>query len=270
MPQAVFLITGAAGNIGRKLTAHFRSNALVQLDTIPQPEGSGIETADLSKWGNWADRFGGVDCVIHLAGDSRVHADWESVAKHNIDATLNVFEAASRHDVKRVIIASSTWVMEGYSRSPAKITEDMRPAPVNAYGASKLVGERIGLSFSQTRGLSVICFRIGACFPDPKNHPGLHLGGSLWAQQKWLSNGDLCRAFELAVEAPDAIRFEVFNLVSRNRGMSWDMAKAERLLGFCPNDASEPVLPGLHERLAHRLRKMLGLAKRDIGPRVAR
>ena len=272
MPAPVLLITGAAGNLGRKLATHFQSEdcTLVLLDAVAQPAGRGVEIADLSRWDDWSECFRGVDCVIHLAGDAKVHADWESVARNNIDATLNVFEAASRHGVKRVVFASSVWVMEGYGKSPAMITEDLAPLPVNAYGASKLAGERIGRSFSQTGGLSVICFRIGACFPDPDNRPGLHLGGSFWAQRKWLSNGDLCRAFELAINAPRSVRFEVFNLISQNQGMRWDMTKAERVLGFRPEDVSVPVAPGPWQRFARRLKKMFGLRKMDLGPRIAR
>lgn len=272
MPQAVLLITGAAGNLGRKLATHFQAKnyALRLLDIAAPAADSAIETADISQWGDWADRFMGVYCVIHLAADARVHADWQSAARHNIDATLNVFEAASRHGVRRVIFASSTWVMEGYSKSPATITEDLAPLPVNAYGASKLACERIGRFFGETRGSSAICFRIGACLPAPQNRPGLHLGVTPWAQQKWLSDRDLCGAFERAVEAPETLRFEVFNLVSSNQGMRWDMSKAERLLGFHPQDSTVPVTPGLPQRFARRIKKILGLSRRDVGPRIAR
>jgi NAD+ dependent glucose-6-phosphate dehydrogenase len=263
------LITGAAGNLGGKLAAHFRAKdyTLVLLDRIAQPPDSDIETADLSRWGDWKEHFKGIDCVIHLAADGRIDADWESVARHNIDATLNVFEAAAHHGVKRVVFASSTWVMEGYRKSGMAIGEDLRPRPVNAYGASKLAGERIARSFSETRGISVICFRIGACLAD--NRPGLRVSPALWEQQKWLSNHDLCRAFELAVEAPRPIAFEVFNLMSRNEGMRWDMGKAQRLLGFRAEDASVPVLPPLKKRLSRKLRELLGLRRVDYGPRVA-
>ena len=259
MPPAVLLITGAAGNFGRKLTAHFRSKGyrLVLLDIVTQPAESGIEVADLSSWGGWADRFDGVDCVIHLAADRRVEADWGSVTPDNIDATLNVFEAASRHGVKRVVFASSIWVMKGYGESPSTIAEDLPPMPVNAYGASKLAGERIGRFFSEARGLSAICFRPGACLPGPDNRPGRRLGDISWEQRIWLSDRDLCRAFELAVEAPDTIRFEIFNLVSDNRGMRWDMSKAERLLGFSAQDTSVSVPPPLRRRIARWLRKVL-------------
>lgn len=268
MPAAVLLITGAAGNIGRKLTAHFRSKGyrLVLLDIVAQPAESGIEIADLSRTGSWADRFDGVDCVIHLAADRRVEADWGSVIPHNIDATLNVFEAASCHGVKRVVFASSLWVMKGYGGSSSILAEDLAPMPVNAYGASKLAGERIGRFFSETRGLSAICFRPGSCLPGPDIRPGLHLGDVSWDQRIWLSDRDLCRAFELAVEAPDTIRFEIFNLVSDNQGMRWDMSKAERLLGFSAEDKSVPVPPRRRRRIARWLQKLLVLRRpsRDL------
>lgn len=264
----IVLITGAGGNLGRKLAAHFRAKnfALVLLDKIAQPPDSDIDTADLSRWGDWTERFKGVDCVIHLAADGRIEADWESALRHNIDATLNVFEAAARHGVKRVVFASSTWVMEGYRKSGVVMVEDLPPRPVNAYGASKLAGERIARLFSETRGVSAICFRIGACLAD--NRPGLRVSPALWEQRKWLSDRDFCRAFGLAVEARPSISFEIFNLMSRNEGMRWDMGKAERLLGFRAEDASVPALPSLKKRVTRRLKTLLGLRRSHYGPRV--
>lgn len=254
--SSAILITGAAGNLGRKLTAHLRGqgSAPVLLDVAAQPPDPAIETADLSRWSDWADRFRGIDCVIHLAGESRPEAGWPSVSRHNIDATLNVFQAAARHGVRRIVFASTTWVMEGHSASTGIITEDMPPLPVNAYGASKLAGERIGSHFAETTALSVICLRLGACSSRPGNLPGRHLGASLWGQQKWLSDRDLCHGFGRAVAADGDLRFEIVNLVSANRGMRWDMGKAERLLGFRAVDESVPVGPRLGARIARLLK----------------
>lgn len=242
--QAI-LITGAAGRIGRRLTAHFRSkgNPVVLLDKAASSADSEIELADLSEWGSWTERFHGVDQVLHLAADAAPDAGWPSVARDNIDVTLNVFEAAARAGARRVVFASTGFVVEGHGGSGIRIDEYVAPAPVNAYGGSKLACERIARYFSASRGLSVICYRIGAFgghMPDPvSRRPEM----PLWEQWRWLSDRDLCNAFERAVEAPDGIRFEIFNLVSNNEGMPWDMSKAERLLGFRADDARVPVPP---------------------------
>lgn len=261
MAKPVILITGAAGGVGRRLTAHLRSKgyALRLLDVAAPSADPDIEHADLSQWQSWTERFRDVDCVIHLAADAATDAGWPSVARNNIDLTLNVFEAAAQGGVGRVIFASSAWVVEGHSGSAMPIDEDVPPAPVNAYGASKLAGERIGRFFSVARGLSVICFRIGACAIERQDPLPARADRTLWEQGKWLSDRDLCNAFERAVEAPDAIRFEIFNLVSDNDGMPWDMRKAERLLGFRAEDASTPVPPrekALGKRIGRRLRAL--------------
>ena len=85
---------------------------------------------------------------------------------------LNVYEAAVRHGVRRLVFASSNWTMAGHRFAEGPLTTDREPYPINAYGVSKLVGERLGRSYSDRRGLSVICFRIGYCQHIPGNPPG--------------------------------------------------------------------------------------------------
>jgi NAD+ dependent glucose-6-phosphate dehydrogenase len=259
MAKRTVLITGAAGSIGRRLTAHFRAQdcELRLLDRNAPADDKAVEPVDLAEWGTWAERFKGVDCVIHLAADAFVDADWGSVARNNIDATLNAFEASARGGAGRVIYASSGFVVEGHRDSDIPIDEEIAPAPINPYGASKLSGERIGRCFAMSRDLSVICFRIGACGGNDENLSCRQLGDTLWQQQKWLSDRDLCHAFGRGVHAPDSIRFEIFNLVSNNRGMRWDMGKAERLLGFRAADGGIPHVPSARQRLKRQLKARL-------------
>lgn len=259
MAKRIVLITGAAGSVGRKLTAHFRAQGceLLLLDRYALPGDEAVQPVDLAEWGAWADRFKGVDCVIHLAADADANADWLSVARNNIDATLNVFEAAAGGGARRVIFASSGFVVEGHRDTDMILDEEVAPAPINPYGASKLAGERTGRSFSASRNLSVICFRIGACGSDGENLSCRQLGDTFWQQRKWLSDRDLCGAFDRAVHAPDSIRFEIFNLVSSNRGMRWDMKKAERLLGFRAADEGVPRVTSARQRMKRRLKAWL-------------
>lgn len=261
--KPVILITGAAGKIGRRLTTHFlaKGNPLVLLDKTVPPGNPDIELADLSEWGSWSVRFRGVDHVLHLAAEAAPDAGWPSVARDNIDVTLNVFEAAARGGVQRVVLASTKFVVEGHNGTGMRLDEYVAPAPINAYGGSKLACERIAQFFSVSRGLSVICYRIGAIgvgLPDPVSRkPEI----PLWEQWRWLSDRDLCNAFERAVEAPDGIRFEIFNLVSKNEGMPWDMSKAERLLGFHAEDGRVPIAPRVMSPGRRFGRKLKGLLR---------
>lgn len=131
------LITGAGGNIGRKLWRHFeaRGDEVHGLDRDNSSDPA-IQLADLSQWDElWVARFQDVDCVFHLAGNPRPTASWASIQALNIDLTLNVYEAAARQGARRLVFASSNWVLAGHrfadgphSRPSASPTRSTRTA----------------------------------------------------------------------------------------------------------------------------------------------
>lgn len=238
----IILITGAAGNLGRKLSKHLQSLGwtlkLLDRDT---DRDAFIEAADLAEWNDeWALKFHGVDAVIHLAGNPSPRSTWASNQRLNIDLTQNVYEAASRAGVRRFVFASSNWVMAGYRDADGMITTEMDPEPVNAYGASKLFGERLGRSYSERWGMSVVCLRIGFC-QRGENNPGSHMEMGLWGQAMWLSDRDFCHGVERAVLAKD-IDFLIVNLMSENPGMRWDISKTKACLNYNPKDGAVPIL----------------------------
>jgi NAD+ dependent glucose-6-phosphate dehydrogenase len=253
------LITGAGGNIGTKLRTHFSGLGwtlrLVDIDARGDPA---IQAADLAEWDDtWVAQFAGVDTVIHLAGNPSPRASWASAQRLNIDLTANVYEAAAAQGVRRVVFASSNWVMAGHRPSQGVLTTDMEPYPINPYGVSKLVGERMGHSTHARRGLSVICFRIGY-LQSGDNQPGTHMGWSGWGQAMWLSNRDLCQAMERAVLA-EGIGFVVLNLMSGNPEMRWDIETTKRTIGYAPQDGAAPVFTKTieqDERTANDIRRI--------------
>ncbi len=254
------LITGAAGNIGTKLRAHFSTlNWTVRALDANSHGDSAVVVADLADWDDaWTELFAGVDTVIHLAGDPSPQASWDSVQRLNIDLTAHVYEAAARHGVRRVVFASSNWVMAGHRAGTGPLTTDTEPYPINPYGVSKLVGERMGRSLHQRCGTSVICFRIGYAQRD-ENRPGPHMGWSSWGQAMWLSNRDLCNAMERAVLA-DGVGFAVLNLMSDNPGMRWEIETTKRVIGYAPLDGAAPTMTDTilrDERSAQDLRRMV-------------
>src|ERR1700726_287047 len=105
------LITGAAGNIGRTLREGFRGRyPVVRLSDIAPMDaaraGEELAPADLTNVAEVEAAMQGVDCVVHLGGIS-VEDSWEKILPNSIAGTWNVFEAARRHGVRRVVYARS-------------------------------------------------------------------------------------------------------------------------------------------------------------------
>src|SRR5262245_26549643 len=114
MTPRTVLITGAAGNMGRKLQAHLTGR--YELRLIDRAPGSdpAIAAADLSTWGGWWEQFRGVDVVFHFAADPEAYRPWSDLIGPNVDALIHTYHAAVTGGVKRVVFASSNHVMGGY------------------------------------------------------------------------------------------------------------------------------------------------------------
>jgi hypothetical protein len=239
------LITGASGNIGRKLRAAWEDvYDLILIDQSADPGDDEVVVADLADADDdWMECFHGVDTVIHLAANPDEFSPWEELYRPNIDAVANVFQAAVLAGVERIIFASSNHVMGGYRElGDMPITEDLPPRPGNPYGATKLMGERLGRSLVAAYDLSFLALRIG-WVQTGANRPDTLPDD--WARSIWLSNDDMIGLFECAVEAElESGEFLVINGLSNNRGTRWDLTRAIECLGYEPqDDAYEERVP---------------------------
>ena len=236
------LITGATGNLGQRVRRHLAAASTrdLRLLCLNPSNDPAVITVDLSRpEDEWGHLFDGVDVVLHFAADSSTSADWPSVQRNNIDATLSVFHAAVRHNVRRVVFASSTWTMAGYRFGTERLTAELPPRPVGFYGLSKLVCERIGESFARSHNLSVICLRIG--FRPVGDDEKILMSYSRWEQEMWISDRDFVQLVERAIVASD-IGFAIVNGESNNPGMRWDLDETRRLLGYVPEDGRTVML----------------------------
>jgi NAD+ dependent glucose-6-phosphate dehydrogenase len=229
------LITGACGNIGRKLRAAWEDEYdLVLIDVAIGPDDHDVIMADLAEWDPaWVEQFEGVDTVIHLAANPDEFAPWEELERPNLDAACNVFQAAILGGVTRLVFASSNHTMGGYrDLGDMPITVHLPPRPDSPYGATKLMAERMARALSDAYQMSFVALRLGwiqAGANRPETLP------DEWARAMWLSNGDLVRLFTQAVEVDlgDEM-FVVVNGMSNNRGMRWDLSEAMGSLGYEP------------------------------------
>jgi nucleoside-diphosphate-sugar epimerase len=234
-PRTV-LITGACGNLGAKLRAAWSDlYDLVLLDIAAPAHDSDVIKVDLGELDDeWITYFHGVDTVIHLAGNPNDLANWEELERPNLDVLANVVHAAALAGVERFIFASSNHVMGGYRTLDMRITPDLPPRPDGPYGATKLMGERLGRSLARAFDMTFIALRLGWIQPGPNRPESLP---DDWARAMWLSNRDMVRLFEAAVEAElDDRQFVVVNGMSNNRGSRWDLDATAELLDFDPED----------------------------------
>jgi nucleoside-diphosphate-sugar epimerase len=251
------LITGAGGTIGGVLRARLGHRYdLLALTRAPAPFATHV--GDVSDLASIEPAFRGVDAVVHLAGDASVDASWDSVLRSNIIGTYNVFEAARRAGVQRVVLASSNHVIGMYEvdgapwiyelDDPRTYGTEVSVRPDSLYGASKCFGEAVGRLYSDRYGLEVVCLRIGwvVASDDPADiRPG-QLFSPLpelnseqvrkRARAVWLSHRDCAQLVSRALEAQ--VRWAVAYGTSANPRQMWDLEPARRLLGFEPEDAA--------------------------------
>ena len=232
--MSTVLITGAAGVVGGMLRQRLArpGRTLRLLDVADHEAGPGEEavTASVTDLAAVQDACAGVDAVVHLGGLS-TEAPWERILDVNINGTYNVFEAARRAGVPRVVYASSNHAVGFHTPDEYPLSEDAPIAPDTYYGVSKVAGEALGLLYHHRYGLDVVSVRILTCFPQLPNPRAL---------ATWLSPDDAGRLFEACLTAPDPGYRVVYGVSANTRGgESWVSLAAARELGYRPQDDAE-------------------------------
>jgi nucleoside-diphosphate-sugar epimerase len=179
------LMTGAAGMIGRKLTARLVADgkvagkAITTLDLhdivpadAPKLPGAEVKvhTGDLADEGNAARLVAPKhDVIFHLAGvvSGEAEANFEKGYRVNLDGTRMLFEAI-RHagHAPRVVFTSSIAVFG--APFPEVIPDEFHLTPMTSYGTQKMMGEALLADYTR-RGifdgigirLPTICVRPG-------------------------------------------------------------------------------------------------------------
>jgi uronate dehydrogenase len=226
------LLTGAAGGLGRVLRPHLRGlcrTLRVSDLTAPEdPQASEESVAcDVGDRAAVLQLLRGVDAVVHFGGQS-VEDHFDKILHANIAGTFNVYEAARRLGVRRIVYASSSQVT-GFYPTTQTVDPSMPVRPSSLYGVSKCFGENLSRLFFDRYGIETVCLRIAMAFPQPTTHRML---------RSYLSYADLCSLVERALVAGDVGHLVVYG-VSANRDSLWNNPGAARL-GWTPKDSSEP------------------------------
>src|SRR5262249_51373686 len=118
-------------------------------------EGSVLDTDALDA------ALDGAASVVHLAARPSVpRSIVDPVASHPANAwgTVAVLEGARRHGGLHTIVASSSSVYGANPTMPKH--EDLAPAPLSPYAASKLAAETYALAWQASYALPVLAFRF--------------------------------------------------------------------------------------------------------------
>ncbi|MBP7064495.1 NAD(P)-dependent oxidoreductase [Ferrovibrio sp.] len=225
------LLTGASGGIGTRLRQMLKPlyPELILSDLKPPADLGADETflpADLADAAAVEQICQDVDGIVHLGGYS-VEGPWETILQANIIGCHNLFEAARRQGVRRVVFASSNHVM-GFHPRHSKIGVEAVPLPDTRYGLSKLFGEGLGALYAHKHGLGVLSIRIGNFGDKPIDARRLAI---------WLKPADLVQLIRLGLEKPDLV-YEVVYGMSDNQRAWWDNSHA-LALGYRPEGRSE-------------------------------
>lgn len=177
------LVTGGSGRIGLRVLESLRKagHDPVDFDVVPPEEDFEYIKGTISDKNTMEKVFKGVDSVIHLAAypTEVTIPSYPEGWDVNCTGTFNVFHAAERAAVKKVVYASSicatgilTWTSPISMLKYFPVDEKHPCAPQNLYGTSKLISEKLAFMYSRRSLTIFIGLRIASVWFDEKDgHP---------------------------------------------------------------------------------------------------
>ncbi len=227
------LLTGAAGGLGRELRPRLKAycdvlrlSDIAELQPPQAAAGEEIQTCPLQDAEAVMQLVEGVDAIVHLGGVS-TEQPWAPILAGNIMGVVNLYEAARRHGVQRIIFASSNHVM-GFYRQDEVVDAKSPPRPDGFYGLSKAFGEDVAQLYWDRWGIETVSIRIGSSFPEVKDRRML---------ATWLSYDDLERLVMASLTAP-VVKHTIIYGTSDNATSWYDNTYAKHI-GYRPQDRSD-------------------------------
>lgn len=178
MPKRTILVVGGAGFIGSHVNKMLdqKGYTTLVLDNLSTGNSKAVTRGkffegDIASTKTLDDIFAAhpIDAVMHFAAYTDVGESMVDPIKYylnNVTNTLNLLNAMQRHAIKTFIFSSSAAIF-GMPQDE-QITENHPTHPINPYGATKLMVERILSDFDRAYGLRSCCLRyFNAAGGDP-------------------------------------------------------------------------------------------------------
>jgi len=221
-------ITGGLGRLGQYVVRELAAHAPRVLDIgAPADRPANYHRADLRDLPALLAALQGIEVVVHLGAIDRSFAtDDAATMQVNAMGTWNLFEASRRAGVRRVVHCSSSSATGLDASNPGlpprylPIDEAHPTHPTDAYGLSKLCGERIAEAFSR-RGMQVLVIRpCFVAFPEMADFMAGRPGPAGRAEpmpylRTYVGPEDCARGFAAAATV-DYAGFEIFFLAAED------------------------------------------------------
>ena len=180
------------------------------------------------------------DCIVHLAARVGIRSsilEPKLYAETNIKGTLNLLEAARKHQVKHFVFGSSSSVFGNNRRVPF-VEDNLLNEPISPYAATKSAGESLCHAYSHLYGLRAICLRFFTAY-GPRQRPDLvmykfanliksrqpvTLYGDGTTRRDYTYVSDIVEGICAAMEYEQS-SFEIFNLGAANPVKLYDLVK---------------------------------------------
>ena len=197
--MSTVLVTGAAGFIG----SHLVDRLLVQgrqvvgvdaftgyysrkrkernVDTAVRKDGFRLVEGDLLEL-DLDELLGGVDGVVHLAGEPGVRRSWggafQKYLERNVVSTERLLEAAWKNETPRFVFASSSSI---YGSDPGyPVAEEHEKRPGSPYALSKLAAEELIHLYARERGVPGTILRYFTVY-GPRQRPEMAVSRFVFA-----------------------------------------------------------------------------------------
>ena len=241
-------ITGGAGFLGLRLARRLvgRGESVRSLDRLPLTEPGVVALrGDVRTRADVLELCAGADVLVHAAAALPSAGREQTLRSVNVEGTATVLAAAAEAGVGRVVCISSAVV---YGLAGAPFHEEAPPAPVEAYGRSKLEADRLALTAGAVvlrptafvgpgrRGV------FGILFDWIREGRRIYTLGSGSNRYQLLDVDDLVDAVLLSAERP--VAGEILNLGASVFGtVAEDLQQLTRLAGSQSRITAVPARP---------------------------
>ena len=191
----MILVTGATGFVGNAVVQRLLVEDSLQTVAVAVRQNhhqwpdrvAPYLTGDLTPSTNWSHALKNVVAVVHCAARVHVMADTatnplDEFRRVNVQGTLNLANQAAAAGVRRFVFVSSIKVNGELTRLGQPFTANDVPAPLDAYGVSKMEAEQGLRDLSAKTGMEVVIIR-----PPLVYGPGVK--ANFAAMMRWLQRG---------------------------------------------------------------------------------